>query len=135
MTVSLQNPDTICPPMGRYSHVAVATGTRIVSIAGQVGLRPDGTLEEGVAAQATQAYANIGHALEAAGASWADVVKVTTFVVSADLLGDLGDAREAVYARIFPGGPSTWPPSTLLVVRGLAHPDLLVEIEATAVVA
>lgn len=136
MTVSLLNPDTLCPPQGRYTHVAVATGTRIVSIAGQVGIRPDGKLAGAdIGAQTTQAYENVGLALEAAGATWRDVIRVGIFVTSDEQLGDLAAARDAIYTEAFPDGPSTYPPGTLLVVRGLAHPDLLVEVEATAVIA
>ena len=78
-----------------------------------------------------QAYANVGLALAAAGVTWADVAKVTTFLVSEDLIDDFFSAREETFATLFPDG--AYPPSTLLVVRGLVRPELLVEIEALAV--
>lgn len=59
------------------------------------------------------------------------MVKVTTFLVSADLIDDFFRAREETFARLFPSG--AFPPSTLLVVRGLVRPELLVEIEVLAV--
>ena len=135
MTVSFHNPDTLVAPQGRYSHVAVAEGARIVSLAGQVGVRADGSLAgPDVASQVRQAYANVGLALESAGATWRDVTRIGVFVVSTELLPELGEARQAIYDELFPEGPSAYPPGTLLVVSGLAAPELLVEVEATAVV-
>jgi len=133
MAVFLHDPDGLGPPLGAYSHVAEATGTRTIYIAGQVGVDRDGSLvgEGDVAAQTRQAYENLSLALAGAGATWADVAKLTTFLVSEDLVGDFAGAREEVFDRLFPDGAC--PPSTLLIVRGLVRPELLVEIEAVAV--
>jgi enamine deaminase RidA (YjgF/YER057c/UK114 family) len=133
MAVSLHDPDGLHPPLGRYSHVAEATGTRTIYVAGQVGVDGDGALvgEGDVAAQTRQTYENLGLALTGAGATWADVVKLTTFLVAEDLIADFARVRDEVFERVFAGGAC--PPSTLLIVRGLARPDLLVEIEAVAV--
>jgi len=84
-----------------------------------------------VAAQARQAYENVGLCLASAGATWADVVKVTTFLVSENLIDDFFGARETTFAQLFPS--AAFPPSTLLIVGGLVGPELLVEIEAIAV--
>ena len=132
MAVSVHNPDVLGAPLGRYSHVAEATGARTVVVAGQVGVDRDGVLVgQDVGAQTRQAYENVGLCLASAGATWGDVVKVTTFLVSADLIDDFFSARDEAFARLFPSG--AFPPSTLLVVRGLVRPELLVEIEALAV--
>ena len=132
MAVSVHNPDALGPPLGLYSHVASATGTRTVVVAGQVGVDRDGALAgEDVASQTRQAYENLGLGLASAGAGWADVVKVTTFLVSEELVDDFFSAREQEFAELFPS--RAFPPSTLLIVRGLVRPELLVEIEATAV--
>jgi enamine deaminase RidA (YjgF/YER057c/UK114 family) len=133
MAVSVHNPDVLGAPLGLYSHVAEARGSRTIVVAGQVGVDRDGSLVGGqdVGAQARQAYENVGLALAAAGASWADVVKVTTYLVSENLIDDFFGAREKTFAELFPGG--AYPPSTLLVVRGLVRPELLVEIEVLAV--
>ena len=133
MAVSVHNPDALGPPLGLYSHVASGTGSRTVVVAGQVGVDRDGVLVGGqdVAAQTRQAYENVGVCLASAGATWGDVVKVTTFLVSDDLIGHFFRAREETFAQLFPSG--AFPPSTLLVVRGLVRPELLVEIEAIAV--
>jgi 2-iminobutanoate/2-iminopropanoate deaminase len=133
MAVSVHNPDALGAPLGLYSHVASATGSRTVVVAGQVGLDRDGVLvgDQDVGAQTRRAYENVGLCLASAGATWGDVVKVTTFLVSADLIDDFFSAREETFARLFPSG--TFPPSTLLIVGGLVRPELLVEIEVIAV--
>ena len=133
MAVSLHDPDDLGRPLGAYSHVAAATGTRTIYIAGQVGVNRDGALvgEGDVAAQTRQAYENLGVALASAGAAWADVAKLTTFLVSEDLVEDFARARAEAFRELYPG--DAFPPSTLLIVRGLVRPELLVEIEAVAV--
>jgi 2-iminobutanoate/2-iminopropanoate deaminase len=132
MAISVHNPDALGAPLGLYSHVASATGSRTIVVAGQVGVDRDGVLAgEDVGTQTRQAYENVGLCLASAGATWSDVVKVTTFLVSAGLIDDFFSAREETFARLFPSG--AFPPSTLLVVRGLVRPELLVEIEALAV--
>jgi enamine deaminase RidA (YjgF/YER057c/UK114 family) len=133
MTVSVDNPDVLAAPLGLYSHVAVAGGARTVVVAGQVGVDRDGELvgDRDIAAQTRQAYENVGHALASAGAAWSDVVKLSTFLISEDLIDGFVGARKQTFAALFPDG--SYPPNTLLIVRGLVRPDLLVEIEATAV--
>jgi 2-iminobutanoate/2-iminopropanoate deaminase len=133
MAVSVHNPDVLGAPLGLYSHVASATGSRTIIVAGQVGVDRDGSLvgDQDVAAQTRQAYENVGLCLASAGATWGDVAKVTTYLVSEDLIDDFFRAREETFAHLFPGG--AFPPSTLLIVRGLVRPELLVEIEAMAV--
>jgi enamine deaminase RidA (YjgF/YER057c/UK114 family) len=132
MPVSVHNPEALGPPLGLYSHVASATGARTVVVAGQVGVDRNSVLAgEDVAAQTRQAYENVGLGLASAGAGWADVVKLTTFLVSEELIDDFFAARAQAFAELFPS--EAFPPSTLLIVRGLVRPELLVEIEATAV--
>ena len=132
MAVSVHNPDVLGAPLGLYSHVASAAGARTVVVAGQVGVDRDGALVgQDVAAQTRQAYENVGLCLASAGATWADVVKVSTFLISEELIDDFFIAREQAFAELFPSG--AFPPSTLLIVRGLVRPELLVEIEAIAV--
>ena len=131
MAVSVHNPDALGAPLGLYSHVATATGSRTVVVAGQVGVDKDGTIGGDVATQTRQAYENVSLALASAGATWADVVKVTNFLVSDDLIEDFFSAREETFAPLFPS--SAYPPSTLLVIQRLIRPELLVEVEVIAV--
>lgn len=115
-----------------YSHVAVASGSRTIYLAGQVALDAQGALvgARDLGAQTTQALRNVGLALAAAGASFADVVKITTFVVDyrPEMRSVIGQAR----APFFAGRPP--PASTLVGVSALAAPEWLIEIEAIAVV-
>jgi enamine deaminase RidA (YjgF/YER057c/UK114 family) len=133
MTVTVHNPDGLAAPLGLYSHVAEASGSRTVVVAGQVGLNHEGALvgDADIVAQTLQTYENVGLALASARATWSDVVKLATFVVSEDLIDGFFSAREQAFAELFPDGK--YPPNTLLIVRRLVRPELLVEIEATAV--
>src|SRR3954470_22067694 len=67
-----------------YSHVVTATGARTIYISGQVSTDEEGRIvgDGDLAAQTTQVMQNLGHALKAAGASYANIVKITTFVVN-----------------------------------------------------
>lgn len=116
-----------------YSHVAVASGARTICLAGQVPADAEGKLVGGtdLAAQATQVMENIRTALAAAGASMADVVKITTYVV--DYRPEHRAIISEVRARFFAGRAAP-PASTLVGVAALASPDWLIEIEAVAVV-
>jgi enamine deaminase RidA (YjgF/YER057c/UK114 family) len=133
VSVELHNPDAVGAPLGRYTHVASATGSRTVVVAGQVGVDRDGRIEGdgGIAAQTRRTYANIEACLASAGAGWGDVVKMSVFLVSEDLIDGFFAARDEVFAGAFPD--AAYPPSTLVIVRRLVRPELLVEIEATAV--
>ena len=115
-----------------FSQVVSATGTRTVYTAGQVSIDERGSVigAGDLAAQTAQAMRNVGLALAAAGAGYADIVKITTYVVNykPEDRAVIGRAR----APFFSNG--TPPASTLVGVGALALPDWLVEIEAVAVV-
>ncbi|WCO66920.1 RidA family protein [Iamia majanohamensis] len=135
MTVELSNPPGIPEPMG-YAQVGVATGTRMVFVSGQVARAADGTpVGAGdLRAQAEQAYANLVTALEGVGAAFSDVAKLTVYVVdwSPEKMEDLVAGAMAVAART---GIDPVRPITLVGVAALGEPDMLVEVEAVAVVA
>jgi enamine deaminase RidA (YjgF/YER057c/UK114 family) len=115
-----------------YSHVVAASGARTIYIAGQVATDEEGRIvgEGDIAAQTTQVMQNIGLALKSAGATYADIVKITTYVVGykPELRPIIGKARSAFFEGIDP------PASTLVGVTALAAPEWLIEIEAIAVV-
>jgi 2-iminobutanoate/2-iminopropanoate deaminase len=121
------NPPTLAPPSSRYSHGVVHNlhGTRLV-VSGQVGLREDGTLAEGLEAQLEQCWDNLIAVLRAADMDVADLVKVTIFVAAPDAIAISRRVRERKL-----GGHA--PASTFLQVAGLARSDFLAEIEAEAV--
>lgn len=115
-----------------FSQVVSASGTRTIYTAGQVSVDESGTTigAGDLAEQTMQAMRNVGLALAAAGASYADIVKITTYVVDyrTEHRAIIGRARAPFFANRTP------PASTLVGVSALALPDWLVEIEAVAVV-
>jgi enamine deaminase RidA (YjgF/YER057c/UK114 family) len=134
MTVTLINPDAL-PVVDLYRHVSVATGSRTVHMAGQISCAADGsTVGTGdLVAQVEQCYLNVAAALEAAGATFADVVKLTVYVVdlTPDKLPLFGEGVARAAARL--GIEVPLAPLTGIGVAALAAPDLLVEVEAVAV--
>ncbi|MFE2940481.1 RidA family protein [Streptomyces sp. NPDC059255] len=133
MTITLMNPDGL-PKIDLYRQVSVATGSRLVSVAGQVAWDADGaTVGAGdLTAQVEQCYLNVGTALAGAGASFDDVTKLTVYLV--DWTPDKMPLVEAGVARAAAKlGVTPVPPLTGIGVAALAAPDLLVEVEATAV--
>jgi enamine deaminase RidA (YjgF/YER057c/UK114 family) len=121
------NPPTVAPPSSRYSHGIVHDlhGSRLV-ISGQVGLRQDGTLADGLEAQLEQCWDNLIAVLRSAGMDVTNLVKVTIFVTVADAIAISRRVRERKLVGHAPA-------STFLQVAGLARPDFLAEIEAEAV--
>jgi 2-iminobutanoate/2-iminopropanoate deaminase len=120
------NPPEIHPPAGLYTHtVEVAPSARWLHIAGQLGVRPDGTTPEGIAAQAEQAWLNVGAALASAGMDFADLVRVNYYLTDATHIVPARAVRERFLKQPVPA-------ATLLIVKSLAGPEWLIEIEATA---
>lgn len=115
-----------------FSQVVVATGNRTIYTTGQVTIDEQGALvgPGDLGVQAAQAMRNVGLALAAVGATYADIVKITTYVVNYKLeqRAIIGQARAPFFAGMTP------PASTLVGVAALALPGWLVEIEAIAVV-
>jgi len=81
MTLERIQPQGIHEARG-YTHVVRATGARTAYISGQVGVAPDGSVPEGLEAQAKQAFANLAACIEAAGAEPSDVAKMTISIVN-----------------------------------------------------
>ena len=133
MTIELINPPGIPEPLG-YAQVAVATGTRMVYVSGQVARTADGSpvAPGDLAGQVEQAYTNLIVALEGVGATYADVAKVTAYIVNLgpeSLGGFIDGAMRVAGAR----GIDPTKPMTMIGVTSLAEGDMLVEIEAIAV--
>ncbi|AVT32256.1 enamine deaminase RidA [Plantactinospora sp. BC1] len=134
MPITMVNPEGL-PTVDLYRQVSVATGSKLVFLAGQVAVDADGaTVGIGdYAAQVEQCYLNVATALNAVDASFDNVAKLTVYVVdwTADKMPLLmeGISRAATKLGIAPV-----PPLTGLGVSALAGPDLLVEVEAVAVV-
>ena len=133
MPVVLVNPAGL-PVPEVYAQLSVATGSRTVYLSGQVARdaagRPVGAGD--LAAQVEQAYLNVATALAAVGGSFDDVAKLTIYVVdwAPEMFEALGEGVGRVAARL---GIDPTKPVTLIRVAGLGEPDLLVEVDATAV--
>lgn len=125
MTSSPLNPAST-PTSPLYSQgVEVRHPRSFVFVSGQVGVRADGTVLEGIQAQTTQALANLEAVLAEAGLISADLAKLTVY------LTDPADAElfTATLAGTLPDPP---PALTVVFVAGLAAADLRVEIEGVA---
>ncbi|MFE5713633.1 RidA family protein [Streptomyces sp. NPDC056501] len=134
MAITLVNPSGL-PEIDAYRQVSIATGSRLVFVAGQVAWDVKGvTVGEGdLAAQVEQCYLNVGTALAEVGASFDDVAKLTLYVVdwTPAKMPQLMDGIARAAAKL---GVTPVPPGTLLGVAALDIPEHLVEIEATAVI-
>ncbi|MGW6579991.1 RidA family protein [Streptomyces globisporus] len=133
MAITLVNPSGL-PEIGAYRQVAVATGSKLVFIAGQVAWDADGaTVGAGdLAAQVEQCYVNVGTALTAVGGTFEDVAKLTVYVVdwTPEKMPLFMEGVTRAAARL---GTTPVAPGTLVGVAALDIPDHLVEVEATAV--
>jgi reactive intermediate/imine deaminase len=121
-------PATLSPPFG-YSHVVEAPAGTMVYISGQVPLDAEGQLvgEGDFEAQTRQVFENLTRALEAADAAWSDVVKLDYFLRDVGQIAAVRTIRDEYIDTEHP------PASTLVEVSGLFRPDVLVEIQATAI--
>jgi len=130
MTLELINPEDLHTPQS-YTHVIAATGSRLVFVAGQAADDVQGNLvgRGDLAAQAHQAFANVGRALAAGGATPAQVTSITIYVVDhrPEYLPVISEARIAVFG-------DHKPTDALVGVQALAEPGYLIEVEAIAVV-
>ena len=132
MSKEIFSPATLPPPTG-YSHVAKVNKGTLVYIAGQVSSDASGKLvgEGDFEAQAERVFANVKLAVEAAGATMADIVKMNTYIVASVDPADVPKMR-AVRGRYF--GSGTPPASTLVYVSRLAQPGWMIEVEVVAAI-
>ena len=135
MSVNLLHPEGLLQ-QSDYAPVAIGTGSRLLLIAGQAGVLPTGeTTSNDLADQTHLAVQNVVAAVRSAGGDVSDVARLTIFVVGWEegmagaLVEGLTRAQEAE------GLNTPLPPFTLIGAQALWRPDLLVEIEAIAVVA
>ncbi len=124
--------DKVAKTTGPYScGMRVSIGeTNVIFVSGQVSEDAEGRIvgKGDISLQTEQVFRNMQHVLESAGASLADVIKVTLFLRNMEDR----DAVAEVRRRLFEGNV---PASTLIEVSKLAHPDWLIEAEAIAVTA
>ena len=122
------NPDTIARPFG-YTHVVETRGSRTVYISGQVAFDLQGNLvgANDMGAQAEQVFRNLELALASVGATFNDVVKFTYFLTDISQLQAVRDVRDRYINTAQP------PASSAFEVRQLFRKELLIEVEAVAV--
>jgi len=121
------NPATVPAPFSRYSHaVTVPQGYEWLYVSGQVGCDLERRIPDSFEAQAELTWRNVIEVVKAAGYTVQDLVKVTTLLTRA---GDVPASRQ-IRDRML--GAGVEPASTLMVVTGLAAPQLLIEVEAVA---
>lgn len=122
------NPDALTKPPGYTQVVEISGPGRMVYVAGQLGLKADGTMAgSDFAAQCDQAFENLKAALAAVGGRLDHIVKITNFIVDMKNLPAYRAARDRNFVGQSP------PASTTIAVPALARPDALFEIEAVAV--
>jgi enamine deaminase RidA (YjgF/YER057c/UK114 family) len=126
------NPPELGTPPG-YSQIIDVSAGRIIFIAGQTAVDRDGNVvgKDDFAAQATQVFRNLAIALEAAGCTAANLVKLTVYLTDIDNLLRYREARNRFFASVTP--PAA-PAVTLVEVAKLYGPDFTIEIEAIAAV-
>ena len=127
--VKRTNPPALSTPTG-YTHIVEVTGpAKTIYISGQIAYDKEGKVVGAgdMKAQAEQVFRNLKAALDAAGATFADVVKMNSYITDMSKVQAVRDVR----ARYF---KDATPASTFVEVKGLVRPELLLEIEVIAVV-
>jgi enamine deaminase RidA (YjgF/YER057c/UK114 family) len=132
MSTEFMSPATLPPPVG-YSHVAKVNKGTLIYLAGQVSSDASGALvgEGNFEAQAERVYANVKIAVEAAGATMADIVKLNTYIVAEVDPAEIPKMRAIRDRYVNTKKP---PASTLVVVSRLARQGWLIEVEAVAAI-
>jgi enamine deaminase RidA (YjgF/YER057c/UK114 family) len=122
--LKVHNPRSIGAPIGTYSHgIEVPPGARWLYVAGQIGVRPDGSVPATIEEQTEVVWQNILAVLADAGMGIGDVVKITSFLTRHENFPRFAEVRAKFLG-------SHRPASTLLVISSLARPEFLVEVEA-----
>lgn len=120
------NPSSVPPPQAEYHHgVLVPAGAQLLYTAGQLGFRPDGSLADGIEEQARWAFRNLVNVLREVGFEPADLIKIQLFLKEQSYLETVEAVRNEVLGDARPA-------STLMVVKSLAKPEFLFEVEGVA---
>lgn len=129
-TIQMLNPDSLAKPIAPYSNIARVKASEFLFIAGQVGMDQAGKTPAEFEAQCAVVFANIGAALASQGASFANVVEFTSYLVHSQDIAKFAQYRARELPRLFAGG--AFPPNTLLIVDRLVREEFLVEVSAVA---
>jgi enamine deaminase RidA (YjgF/YER057c/UK114 family) len=130
------HPGGVTGESGRWSHASsvVIGNARLIFVAGQTARREDGQplSDDDFEKQFRRVYDSLGLVLSEAGATFDAVTSMRAFLTRREDIEAYTRLRDAAHDVLFPAGK--YPPSTLVVVDGLAHPQMLLEVEAIAVV-
>lgn len=132
MEKEIINPESLVKPAG-YSHGICTSAGRLLFLAGQPGVDANGSVVSpgDIVAQFSQAVANLGEVVKAAGGSLTDLVKLTLFITDKNAykanLKPIGAAYRSLFGRYYPA-------MTMVEVKGLFDDEALVEIEGIAVI-
>ena len=128
--IKILNPETLGKPLGQYSQLTRVKPWELLFIAGQVGADKDGKAPADFDGQCAQVFANIGAALSSQGASYANIVEFTTYLVHSQDIAKFMAFRTREFPRLFAGG--AYPPNTLLIVDRLVREEFLIEVSVVA---
>jgi 2-iminobutanoate/2-iminopropanoate deaminase len=128
MQKTIVRSDKLAKPAGVFSAGVKVSAGQLIFVSGQVARNAAGeTVGRGdIRAQTRQALENVKAVLEAAGATMDDIVKVTVFVTDVRHLAAIHEVRAEYFRKDYPA-------STLVEVKSLVSPELMIEIEAIAV--
>ena len=122
-------PKKLSDPRPRYTQAVQTKGGKLLFIAGQTASDKDGKVvgKGNIEAQTEQVYANIQAVLKKAGGTIDNLVMTTTYIVDRKYREGYNAVRMKQYKK-------KSPTSTLVIVKGLANPDYLIEIAGIAVI-
>jgi enamine deaminase RidA (YjgF/YER057c/UK114 family) len=132
--IDIYNPQELGAPMGQYTHVTRVKASEFLFIAGMLSSDAAGNVigEGDFDAQTAQVFRNIEAALNSAGATFANVVQFTTYLVHSQDIAKFMAFRLREFPKMFPNGK--YPPNTLLIVDRLVKEPFLVEVQTIAAV-
>ncbi len=124
--MKIHNPRTIHPPVGNYSHgVAMPPNCRVLYVAGQTGVRADGTTPASFEEQCHVVWQNIKAIVEDAGMKLTDIVKLTVLLTDVANLAKMAEVRKQYLGDHKPA-------ATGFAVKSLVRPEWQIEIDAVA---
>jgi enamine deaminase RidA (YjgF/YER057c/UK114 family) len=132
--LNIYNPEELGAPIGQYTHVTRVKASEFLFLAGMLSGDSSGNVigEGDFDAQTRQVFRNVEAALKSAGASWANVVQFTTYLVHSQDIPKFMAFRLREFPKMFPDGK--YPPNTLLIVDRLVKESFLVEVQTIAAV-
>jgi enamine deaminase RidA (YjgF/YER057c/UK114 family) len=130
--IKIQNPDALGKPLGQYSQITRVKAAELLFIAGQVATDKNGTIVGAgdFDAQCVQVFSSIDAALKSQGATFANVVEFTTYLVHSQDIPKFMTYRLREFPRLFPS--AAYPPNTLLIVDRLVQEPFLIEVQTVA---